>query len=88
MYTVHAQTRCQQRGIKPEIVDMLLSYGCSKRHKWGDAFFMDRKVRTRAMNEIGRSKFHRISDRLNVYVVVADDGSIITVAKRIERLKF
>ncbi|RVC91523.1 DUF4258 domain-containing protein, partial [Mesorhizobium sp. M2A.F.Ca.ET.029.05.1.1] len=55
MYTRHAETRCQQRGIKPEVIDAILAYGRRKRRFGADVYFMDSKARSRAMAELGRS---------------------------------
>jgi hypothetical protein len=47
MYTRHAQTRCQQRAIRPEVVDAILEYGCQKRRHGADVYFMDSSSRKR-----------------------------------------
>lgn len=86
--TEHARIRCQQRGISGEIVDILLKFG-RRKHRGGAAIcFMDRASREDARQTLGRRKFARISDRLNSYVVVSDDETVITAAKRVSRLKF
>ncbi|MBA8907487.1 MULTISPECIES: DUF4258 domain-containing protein [Phyllobacteriaceae] len=87
MYTRHAETRCQQRGIKPEVIDAILAYGRRKRRFGADVYFMDSKARSRAMAELGRS-YAKVSDRLNTYLVISDDGQMITAGKRLGRLKF
>ncbi|TIW20664.1 MAG: hypothetical protein E5V63_31070 [Mesorhizobium sp.] len=87
MYTHHAEIRCQQRGIKAEVVDAILAYGHRKRRHGADVYFMDGRGRARAEEELGR-KYARLSDRLNSYLVMSDDGKIITAAKRTRRLKF
>ena len=87
MYSRHAQTRCQQRGIRPEVVDALLTYGRRRRRHGADVYFMDGKTKARAEADLGRS-FAKVSDHLNTYLVISDDGQIITAAKRLGRLKF
>ncbi|UVC19377.1 DUF4258 domain-containing protein [Mesorhizobium onobrychidis] len=87
MYTNHAEIRCQQRGIKAEVVDAILAYGRRKRRHGADVYFMDDRARARAEEELGR-QYARLSDRLNSYLVMSDDGKIITAAKRTRRLKF
>lgn len=88
MLTSHAQTRCQQRGIPSEVVDLLLAYG-EERHRHGATVrFMDREARRRARQELGAARFARLADRLNAYVVVGDNGAVITAAQRRQRLKF
>jgi hypothetical protein len=87
MYTIHAQTRCQQRAISPEVVDTLLAYGQSKRHAGADIYFLDKRARTRAAAALGE-RYKRMEKRLNSYLVVSDDGQLITAARRRTRLKF
>jgi hypothetical protein len=87
MYTHHAETRCQQRGIKREIVDAILAFGRRKRRHGADVYFMDGKARARAREELGR-QYAKLSDRLDSYLVMSDDGKMITAAKRRQRLKF
>ncbi|MDI9846468.1 hypothetical protein QM467_00180 [Rhodoblastus sp. 17X3] len=88
MLTRHAEMRCQQRGVRPEVVATLLDYGRSVRRHGADICFMDRSARRRARNALGADAYARVADRLDGYLVVADDGQIITVAPRLKRLKF
>ena len=88
MFTRHAGCRCQQRGIRREIVEMLLAYGRRRNRRGAEVYFMDKTARARACAELGQAAYGRIADRLNTYLVVADDGAVITVAKRLGRLKF
>jgi hypothetical protein len=88
MYTQHAMIRCQQRALTPEVVDTILAYGERMRHQGADVYFMDHRSRARAASAVGTRKFRKIERRLNSYVVVSDDGRVITVARRIKRLKF
>lgn len=87
MYTHHAEVRCQQRGIKTEIVDAILAYGRRRRRHGADVYFMDGRGRARARGELGR-EYASLSDYLDSYLVMSDDGKIITAAKRTRRLKF
>jgi hypothetical protein len=48
---------------------------------------MDRSARQRARHELGRDTYTRLVDHLDRYLVVADDGQIITAAPRVRRLK-
>jgi hypothetical protein len=88
MYTDHAIIRCQQRGIRPEVVDALITFGNCRRHKGGDVYFMDQNARRRAKSVMCIQEYVKIADQLNRYVVMSDDGEIITVANRLLRLKF
>ncbi|MDX7900529.1 DUF4258 domain-containing protein [Aeromonas media] len=42
-YSHHASCRMQQRGIAPELVEMLLQIGCSAYHKGRELVYLDRK---------------------------------------------
>jgi NAD kinase len=86
--THHAQTRLQQRGIPAEAVDALLAYGNSRRHHGADVYYLDRQARSRARAGLGTPIFKRIEKALDSYLVVGDDGTIITAAHRLQRLKF
>ena len=88
MLTNHAEMRCQQRGIRQEVVDTVLSYGRRGHHRGAQVFFMDKIARRRARADMGKTAYVRIVDRLDTYLVVSGDGAVITVAKRLGRLKF
>jgi hypothetical protein len=87
MLTRHAEIRCQQRGIRPDVVDTLLAYGRRERRHGADVCFMDRDAHRRAERDLGRETYARLSDRLRTYLVVGDDGQVITAAPRLGRLK-
>lgn len=87
MYTRHAETRCQQRGIRPEVVDAILAYGRRRRRHGADVYFMDSQSHARAQDDLG-GQYAKLADRLNTYLVMSDDGQMVTVAKRLGRLKF
>lgn len=87
MYTVHAQTRCQQRSISSEVVDALLAYGERRRHDGADVYYLTKAARSRVAGALG-TRYRRIERALNSYIVVSDDGQVITAARRYCRLKF
>ena len=88
MFTRHAEVRCQQRGIPQDVVQTLLVYGRQGHHHGAEVYFMDREARMRARTGLGKRRYAQVADRLNAYLVVANDGRIITAAKRKQRLKF
>lgn len=87
MLTRHAEIRCQQRGIRADVIDAILAYGCRRRRHGADVYFMDHKAKARARAELG-CQYAKVSDRLDTYLVVSDGGEMITAAKRLGRLKF
>ena len=87
MYTAHAQARCQQRCISPDVVDTLLAYGDRQRHKGADVYYLTKQSRMRAATALGE-RYPRLEKSLDTYLVVSDDGCLITAARRKRRLKF
>jgi hypothetical protein len=87
MYTAHAQTRSQQRSISPEVVDALLAYGELQRRSGADVYYLTKRSRARAAAAMG-AHYQRLERHLNSYLVLADDGAIVTVGHRYRRLKF
>ncbi len=88
MLTRHAEVRCQQRGIRPEVVDVLMTYGRRRTRHGAEVCFMDRVARDRARADLGSDDYRRIADRLDAYLVVSGEGEVITAANRRKRLKF
>lgn len=88
MLTQHAAARCQQRGISAEAVDLLLTFGRRRFRHGAEICFMDRSGRQKAKKALGRQQFARMAAKLNTYVVVSTEGSVITAAPRLRRLKF
>lgn len=88
MLTRHAEVRCQQRGIPHQVVDVLMTYGRRRTRHGAEVYFMDRLARDRARADLGSDGYRQVADRLDAYVVVSDDGEVITAAKRLKRLKF
>ena len=46
MFSQHAITRMQQRGISGEAVELLLDYGRSSYHKGSEVVYLDRRSRS------------------------------------------
>jgi len=88
MHTAHSQTRCQQRGIRSDVVNVLLTYGRRKVRHGAEVCFMDKIARVHARQELGPKQYARVADRLNSYLVITDDGRLVTAAPRLQRLKF
>lgn len=88
MFTAHAQTRLQQRAIPQEAVETLLAYGERRRRGGADVYFLSRSARTRVQGALGKERYNRLSRSLDTYLVMSDDGQLITAAHRQQRLKF
>lgn len=86
--TLHAQRRLQQRGIPAEALNLLLDFGQEKHVGRGcTAFAMDHAARWRARQMLGDMAFRRLEPHLNAYVVLAEDGAVVTAAHRYRRIK-
>jgi len=57
------------------------------RCRGADTFFFDRKARNRLAAVLCRADLRRAERYLNTYAVVADDGWVITAARRTRRLR-
>ena len=86
-FTAHAQARCQQRGIRREAIEGILDHGATARVSGAESYFLDKSGRRRLREDLGERGFRAIERWLNACVVVADDGRIITVARRTRRLR-
>lgn len=85
-FTKHAVRRCQQRGIPPFIVELILDHGRIRRRHGADCYFLDKKATKEIKRTLGSQIYARISDQLNVYVVAEEE--IVTVGHRTKRMKF
>jgi len=86
-YTQHGMERSKQRGIPPLVIDWLIEYGRVIRHKSADVYSFDHGSRRRLRGDIGSLAYKRLSDFFNAYVVLSDDGRVVTTGWRLKRLK-
>jgi hypothetical protein len=85
--TNHAQTRLQQRGIPPLVIENLLDFGRQMHdHRGGTVLYFDHRARRYLQRQLPRENFRRIESHLDAYAVVASDGSIVTVGHRTHRI--
>lgn len=80
MYSQHATTRMQQRGISSQAVELLLAYGCSSYHRGREVLFFDRQARRALRNsaELDGNQWERISRNY----LVLDGGTVLTVGHK------
>ena len=89
-YTEHAQSRMQQRAVLSRVVEHVLDFGRMTRSsgrngRRADVYFMDRRGRAALGKAIGEDRYASLEGKLNVYVVVGDDGRVVTVGRRTRR---
>lgn len=85
-YSDHASARLQQRAIPGRIVDLLEEFRSSMRSNGADRFFFDKAARRRLARHIGgKRNLQSIERWMNVYIVVSDDGQLVTAARQTAR---
>jgi hypothetical protein len=84
--TFHAETRLQQRAIPPFMVELLERFGSEMRCGGADRLFFDKVAIKRLQRHMGgRRSLRHIEPWLNVYIVVGDNGRLVTAAHRTKR---
>lgn len=86
--TAHAETRANQRGIRRETMAILLDYGVAKIRGGAEIIYMDQVARRKAREDLGDKVYARIERALDAYLVVAEDGRVMTCAHRRKPLRF
>lgn len=88
MISKHSHERLQQRAIPDMIVSLLLDYGSPQRSCGADTFLIDKAARKAISRAVGGDRNMRIIEPfLNVKIVVGDDGTIVTAARRTRRVR-
>ncbi|GAA0029118.1 hypothetical protein [Bradyrhizobium ottawaense] len=83
-YTLHAEVRLQQRAIPPFMVELLERYGSEMR--CADRLFFDKAAVERLRRHVGdRRSLRHIEPWLNLYIVIGDNGRLVTAARRTRR---
>ena len=86
--THHGSVRARQRGVPPIVLDWLMDYGRVKWRGGADVYYFDHATRKALRRTIGKPVYKRVTDLLDVYAVVSDEGTLITCGWRQGRLKF
>lgn len=87
MLTQHASSRMQQRGIKPDTVDVLLACGAREYDHCGAALvYFDKQARKRVLSRYGFSQYRLFEGQLNAYAVLSEGGTVVTVGHRTKRI--
>ena len=80
--TTHARTRCQQRGITPDAITLIMRYGEERPIPHGAyAYFMTSRARRKILDSPDRDTYLPIADRMDGYVIADTGGNILTVAR-------
>ena len=85
--TQHAQVRMQQRGITMQTLESLLDCGAvAYDHRGAAIVYFDKKAKSRVQKIAGRQAYLAMEKQLNAYAVVAHDGAVVTVGRRVRRI--
>lgn len=85
--TNHAKIRQHQRGIPQIVIDLLIEYGTeANAGSHATTHYFDKPARRRLHVYVGRLA-SLFEEYLDYYAVVAADGSVITVAPRIKKVR-
>lgn len=83
--STHTNVRCQQRGISPFVVDLLLRFGRREHdHAGAEVVFFDRRAKKDVESYTGGS-LGKLSEQMDSYAVVSD-GCVITVGVRYKKI--
>lgn len=79
--TNHAMTRMKQRSFSINIVNLIYIYGESRGFLRGvESFYLSRDSMMQIQNDFGSRLYKECEKYRGAYIIVADDGSLITVA--------
>lgn len=86
IYTKHFKKRVQQRGLNPIVVAALLQYGEAAFSRGGiDSLVFTKAALAEIRSDYGVSAFQMCEKFKNTYIVMSDDGVLITVARSFRR---
>ncbi len=85
--TIHANIRVRQRSIPPAVVNWLFEFGSSVRQDGAEVLHFDKAARVRLAREMGGSLVSRLGKLLDAYLVVANDGRVVTAGYRHQRIR-
>jgi hypothetical protein len=83
----HARRRLQQRSIPMSVLDLLEEFASVSRSHGAERLFFDKAARRRLRRELSTDAARFYERHMNVYAVLSDSGTIITVGHRTKRFK-
>jgi len=85
--TEHARTRAQRRGIHPDELDALLSYGRRIHdHLGGLIYTFDEEGLAQLRQDAPKTLWRRLQGHKCIYAVTDADGCVITTGHRFKRV--
>ena len=83
--TKHASTRCSQRGISALAIETIFKYGHFNYVRGAKSWSMNKREKAFARSDLG--DYYKKIDKQLGFLIVSTNGSIVTVAHKIKRLK-
>ena len=81
--TRHAAARLRQRAIPPFMIELLDRFGSEMRCDGAQRLFFDKAAVRRLKRHMGgRRSLRHVEPWLNVYIVIGDNGRLITAAHK------
>lgn len=83
--TAHSTIRCQQRGVSPFMIDLLLRFGRREHdHHGAEVIFFDRRAK-KAVEIYTGGTIGKHNEQMDSYVVVSE-GCVITAGVRLQKI--
>lgn len=80
-FTRHAEERSKQRALPPILVDLLMQFGEIRNQKGADVIEFSRETEQWLRRQLTQTLAHWDSRR-NVYAVLGDGGSVLTIGHK------
>ena len=85
--TQHAMTRMQQRGIKEQTIECLISHGSMRYDGRGcQIVYFDRQSRSQLQKDFTQEQFRQLEKQMDAYAVISLVGEVVTVGHRTKRI--
>jgi hypothetical protein len=84
--TLHAQTRLEQRGVSPVIIDWLEQYGAIEPQEGAELIYFNHRSLKRLASYTGGIS-NKIDKLKSIYQLRGNNGNIITTGYRDESIK-
>ena len=84
--TKHFEHRFQQRGLNQIVIMALLQYGVARKtHDRASSLVFTKAALAEIRSDLGRSVFLACEKLRNAYIVMSEEGTLITVARSYRR---
>jgi len=86
LLTIHAEQRMKERGIAPILVDWLEQYGVTEPQNGSELLYFNHRALKKLASYTGglSNKFDKLK---KVYLVRGNEGAVITIGYREQRVK-